>query len=66
MNFAATLKSQTLFACRNNHYAISTHFSEQFKGEGLSELAKGYGMKTMRVDGNDALAVILATQYARK
>ncbi len=28
INFAATLKSQTLFFCRNNQYAISTHVSE--------------------------------------
>lgn len=30
MNFAQTLKSQTLFLCRNNHYAISTPIGNFF------------------------------------
>jgi 2-oxoisovalerate dehydrogenase E1 component alpha subunit len=28
MNFGATLNCQTLFICRNNKYAISTHMSD--------------------------------------
>lgn len=66
MNFAATLKSQTLFICRNNGYAISTPISDQFKGEGIAARAAGYGMDVIRVDGNDALAVYQATKLARE
>jgi len=36
MNFAATLKCQTLFAVRNNVYAISTFIEDQYAGDGIS------------------------------
>eukprot|EP01015_Nassula_variabilis_P008310 TRINITY_DN1657_c0_g1_i3.p1 TRINITY_DN1657_c0_g1~~TRINITY_DN1657_c0_g1_i3.p1 ORF type:complete len:446 (+),score=79.74 TRINITY_DN1657_c0_g1_i3:3-1340(+) len=66
MNFAMTLGSQTLFLCRNNKYAISTPSDEQFKGDGVAGKSKGYGMLTIRCDGNDALAVYQAVKYARQ
>lgn len=66
MNFAATLKCQTLFACRNNKYAISTPDSDQYATDGIAGRGVAYGMKTIRVDGNDAIAVIKATQMARE
>jgi len=65
MNFAATLRSQTLFICRNNSYAISTPSNEQFSTNDLVLRAMGYGIKSIRVDGNDAIAVYKATQFAR-
>lgn len=65
MNFAATLQCQTLFLCRNNKYAISTHESEQYNSDGIAPRALGYGMSTLRVDGNDALAVYYAVKHAR-
>lgn len=66
MNFAATLESQTLFVIRNNGYAISTPTTDQYHTDGIAGRGLAYGMKTIRVDGNDALAVIQATQYARE
>lgn len=66
MNFAKTLSCQTLFVARNNKYAISTHSDEQFHGDGISARGIGYGMKTIRVDGNDAVAVVEATKMARE
>ncbi|MBM7072625.1 thiamine pyrophosphate-dependent dehydrogenase E1 component subunit alpha [Shewanella sp. 202IG2-18] len=66
LNMAATLKSPTLFFCRNNGYAISTPAEEQFKGNGIASRGVGYGMHTIRFDGNDMLAVLLATQAARE
>jgi len=65
LNFAATRKSQVLFFCRNNGYAISTPTKDQYGGEGIAERGVGYGMPAIRVDGNDALAVYLATKAAR-
>jgi 2-oxoisovalerate dehydrogenase E1 component alpha subunit len=65
LNFAATLKAPVLFICRNNGYAISTPSEEQFKGDGIASRASGYGMASMRVDGNDMLAVVEATKMAR-
>ena len=66
MNFAATLKSQTLFICRNNKYAISTNIKDQFVSDGIAVRGVGYGMDALRVDGNDVLATFIATQESRK
>jgi len=66
LNMAAVLKSPTIFYCRNNGYAISTSTEDQYAGDGIAPRGVSYGIKTMRVDGNDCLAVLLATQQARK
>eukprot|EP00929_Paragymnodinium_shiwhaense_P114215 TRINITY_DN82558_c0_g1_i1.p1 TRINITY_DN82558_c0_g1~~TRINITY_DN82558_c0_g1_i1.p1 ORF type:complete len:433 (+),score=116.77 TRINITY_DN82558_c0_g1_i1:56-1354(+) len=66
LNFAATLKSQTIFLCRNNGWAISTPSSEQYAGDGIAIRGLAYGIDTIRVDGNDLAAVYLATKQARK
>lgn len=66
MNFAATLRCPVVFLCRNNGYAISTPTSEQFTGPGLAERSASYGIRSIRVDGADTLAVYCATQEARK
>ncbi|MCL1041088.1 thiamine pyrophosphate-dependent dehydrogenase E1 component subunit alpha [Shewanella marisflavi] len=65
LNMAAVLNSPTIFFCRNNGYAISTPTNEQFAGNGIASRGVGYGMHTIRVDGNDMLAVLAATQQAR-
>ncbi|AQS35982.1 pyruvate/2-oxoglutarate dehydrogenase complex, dehydrogenase component alpha subunit [Shewanella psychrophila] len=65
LNMAAVVKSPTIFFCRNNGYAISTPTSEQFCGNGIASRGPGYGIHTIRVDGNDMLAVLAATQQAR-
>jgi 2-oxoisovalerate dehydrogenase E1 component alpha subunit len=66
INFAATLGSQTLFICRNNGYAISTPTRDQYRGDGIAPRALAYGMKAIRVDGNDIVAVHNATRAARE
>uniref|UniRef100_A0A914DIP9 2-oxoisovalerate dehydrogenase subunit alpha n=1 Tax=Acrobeloides nanus TaxID=290746 RepID=A0A914DIP9_9BILA len=65
-NFAATLKCPIIFFCRNNGYAISTPTTEQYAGDGIAGKGPGYGLHTIRVDGNDLFAVYNATQEARK
>ncbi len=65
LNMAAVQEAPVIFFCRNNGYAISTPSDEQFKGNGIASRGVGYGIKTLRVDGNDILAVIKATQMAR-
>ncbi len=65
LNMAAVQEAPVIFFCRNNGYAISTPADEQFKGNGIASRGVGYGVKTIRVDGNDILAVIKATQIAR-
>ncbi|XP_046985383.1 2-oxoisovalerate dehydrogenase subunit alpha, mitochondrial [Schistocerca americana] len=65
-NFAATLNCPVIFFCRNNGYAISTPSSEQYRGDGIAGRGPGYGIATVRVDGNDVFAVYNATKAARK
>ncbi|KAL0491333.1 2-oxoisovalerate dehydrogenase E1 component subunit alpha [Acrasis kona] len=66
LNFAAVLKSQVIFLCRNNGYAISTPTSDQYKGDGIVARGLGYGIHSIRVDGNDPFAVYMAVREARK
>lgn len=66
MNFAATLRAQTLFLCRNNKYAISTPVADQYASDGIIPRAISTGIASTRVDGNDVLACLEATRYARK
>jgi len=66
MNFAATLRCQTLFYCRNNMYAISTPIDDQYAGDGIAARGISYGMPTIRVDGNDIFAIYAATTKARE
>jgi 2-oxoisovalerate dehydrogenase E1 component alpha subunit len=66
LNMAAVLKVPVIFLCRNNGYAISTPSSEQFATDGVAPRAVGYGMQSIRVDGNDVLAVVKAMQEARR
>lgn len=66
LNFAATLKTPTIFICRNNGYAISTPTKDQYAGDGIAGRGIGYGIHTVRVDGNDLFSVYLATKEARE
>ncbi|WP_448564211.1 thiamine pyrophosphate-dependent dehydrogenase E1 component subunit alpha [Thalassotalea ganghwensis] len=65
LNMAAVHKAPVIFFCRNNGYAISTPSDEQYIGNGIAARGVGYGIKTIRIDGNDILAVLKATQEAR-
>lgn len=65
LNMAAVHKAPVIFFCRNNGYAISTPSDEQYVGNGIASRGVGYGMKTIRIDGNDILAVMKAVQLAR-
>ncbi|WDE03467.1 thiamine pyrophosphate-dependent dehydrogenase E1 component subunit alpha [Thalassomonas viridans] len=66
LNMAAVHKAPVIFFCRNNGYAISTPSDEQYVGNGIASRGVGYGVKTIRIDGNDILAVMKAVQLARE
>lgn len=66
LNIAATRSCPIIFICRNNGYAISTPTLEQYRGDGIASRGVGYGIDTIRVDGNDILAVREATKRARE
>eukprot|EP00268_Persea_americana_P069149 TRINITY_DN976_c0_g1_i2.p1 TRINITY_DN976_c0_g1~~TRINITY_DN976_c0_g1_i2.p1 ORF type:complete len:481 (-),score=92.76 TRINITY_DN976_c0_g1_i2:285-1727(-) len=66
LNFAAVMEAPVIFFCRNNGWAISTPTSEQFRSDGLVVRGPAYGIRSIRVDGNDALAVYCAVRAARE
>jgi 2-oxoisovalerate dehydrogenase E1 component alpha subunit len=65
MTFATVYKAPVIFNVVNNQWAISS-FSGFAGAEATTFAARaiGYGMAGLRVDGNDALAVYAATQWA--
>jgi 2-oxoisovalerate dehydrogenase E1 component alpha subunit len=66
LNIAATRSCPVVFICRNNGYAISTPTLEQYRGDGIASRGLGYGIDTIRVDGNDIWAVREVTKRARE
>mmetsp|Transcript_126980 Transcript_126980/g.270733 ORF Transcript_126980/g.270733 Transcript_126980/m.270733 type:complete len:796 (-) Transcript_126980:233-2620(-) len=66
LNFAAVYGSQTLFICRNNGYSISTGVEDQYAGDGIAARGPAFGIPTVRVDGNDIVAIYIATKEARR
>lgn len=66
LNIAATRSCPIVFICRNNGYAISTPTLEQYRGDGIASRGIGYGIDTIRVDGNDIFAVREVTKKARE
>ena len=57
LNVAAVWDLPVLFVVENNGYGLSTPSSEQFRCEHPVDKAIGYGMKGVRVDGNNILEV---------
>jgi pyruvate dehydrogenase E1 component alpha subunit len=66
INFAAVRKAPCIFFCRNNGYAISTRADHQFASDGVAPKGEGYGVKAVRIDGNDFLAVYDAVATAKE
>ena len=63
MVFAASYAVPVVFFCQNNHWAISEPVRVQSRVE-LADRATGFGIPSLRVDGNDVLAVAAATGVA--
>lgn len=57
MNMAELYKLPVIFLCQNNHYGEHTAFADHTKGENIVCRAQAYGMKGVRVDGNDSEAM---------
>ncbi|BGP12278.1 hypothetical protein JCM10213_000026 [Rhodosporidiobolus nylandii] len=66
LNMSSVLGGPLVFFIRNNGFAISTPTSQQYAGDGIAARGPGYGIETIRVDGNDPLAVYLASKEARR
>ena len=63
MVFAASFQAPVIFFCQNNHWAISEPVMLQSHIQ-IADRASGFGIPSMRVDGNDVLAVLAATRIA--
>jgi 2-oxoisovalerate dehydrogenase E1 component alpha subunit len=63
MIFAASFNAPVIFFCQNNHWAISEPVGLQAVRP-IADRAPGFGIPSMRVDGNDVLAVMAATRIA--
>jgi pyruvate dehydrogenase E1 component alpha subunit len=62
-NFAAVFRAGVVFLCQNNQWAISVPLERQTVAP-IWRKAEAYGFPGVRVDGNDVLAVYLATRDA--
>jgi pyruvate dehydrogenase E1 component alpha subunit len=65
-NFAGVLGAPVLFLCVNNGWAISTPLSAQTAATSFAAKANAFGFPGVRVDGNDALAMISVVAAARE
>jgi 2-oxoisovalerate dehydrogenase E1 component alpha subunit len=61
--FAASFQAPVVFFCTNNQWAISEPVRLQSHIQ-LVDRAAGFGIPSLRVDGNDVLAVMAATRVA--
>jgi pyruvate dehydrogenase E1 component alpha subunit len=64
LNLASVWDLPVVFVCENNLYAALTPQSVHTKGTVIADRAAGYGMRGVRVDGNDVLAVFAAAAAA--
>ncbi|WP_180537152.1 pyruvate dehydrogenase (acetyl-transferring) E1 component subunit alpha [Micrococcus luteus] len=63
MVFSASYQSPVVFFCQNNQWAISEPVRLQTR-RSIADRPWGFGIPSMRVDGNDVLAVLAATRAA--
>lgn len=63
LGFAASFSAPVVFFCQNNQWAISEPVSVQ-SPVSIAERGRGFGIPSVRVDGNDVLAVIAVTRAA--
>lgn len=64
LNFAGVYKLPAIFFVQNNGYAITTPFSKQTAALSIAHKAVAAGIKGVKVDGMDVLAVIKAVRDA--
>jgi len=63
MIFASSFHLPVVFVCQNNHWAISEPVTVQSQFA-LAGRAPGFGIPSLRVDGNDVLACLAAMRWA--
>lgn len=64
LNFAGVYNLPLVMIIQNNHWAISIPRSAQTASQTIAQKAIAYGLDGLQVDGNDILAMIVATREA--
>ncbi len=64
LNFASVFRSPVVFFNQNNGYAISVPTEKQMNSKTIAQKGLGYDIPSIRIDGNDILAVFMETQKA--
>jgi pyruvate dehydrogenase E1 component alpha subunit/2-oxoisovalerate dehydrogenase E1 component alpha subunit len=64
MNFAGLFKVPCVIVCQNNHWSISVPTARQTASRSIAVKGRAYGVPSVRVDGNDVLAVAKALKVA--
>lgn len=64
LNFAGVGKVPAVLVCQNNQWAISTPGDRQTAAPTIAIKGLGYGVESLRADGNDVLAVYEVARYA--
>lgn len=64
LNLAAVWRLPILYVCENNQWQAFVHRRETMVGDPIATWAKGYGMPSRKVDGNDVEAVHAAAVEA--
>ncbi len=57
LNVAAVWQLPVIFLVENNGYGLSTPTREQYNCEHISDKGIGYGMRSVRIDGNNIIEV---------
>lgn len=64
LNFAAVYKVPVVLVCQNNQFAISTPVAAQTCSQTLAAKGLAYAIPSLRVDGNDVLAMYATIKAA--
>ncbi len=64
LNFAALRRLPVIFVCENNFYATQSPIANRQALDNIFRRSEIYGIPGERLDGNDVLAVYLATEKA--
>jgi pyruvate dehydrogenase E1 component alpha subunit len=64
LNFAGVYKVPAVFVCQNNQWAISTPLNLQTVSQTIAVKGLAYGVPSVRVDGNDVLAMYATVKEA--
>ena len=64
LNLIGVRQLPCVTVCQNNQWAISVPVSKQTASETIAIKAQAYGIEGVRVDGNDALAVVAVARRA--